>query len=137
MIMKNGILISVVAALSLAACDEAVEAPVVEEKLGDYSALGTEPGWAAQIKGDQIIFATMEGNDFTLAVQRMKKTDAGWEVKGFSDVDNINIYISTGVECSDGMSDRTYADTVKVEASRSGTLNGCGGDFTEGPDGAP
>jgi len=33
------------------------------------------------------------------------------------------------------MSDRTYADTVKVEASDSGVLNGCGGSFTEGPDG--
>ncbi|WP_173207373.1 COG3650 family protein [Sphingopyxis sp. BSNA05] len=120
------------AMLALAACDApAEEAPVVEEKLGDYSAIGTEPGWTVDIKDETIAFTSQNGKDFTLPIDRTKKTDSGWELRGFSDTDNINLYITSGVECNDGMSDRTYADTVKVEASDSGVLNGCGGSFTE------
>ena len=135
--MKKAILLSALAALAVTGCGEPAAAPVVEEKLGDYQAIGTEPGWTVEIKGEEIAFSTQEGNDFTLGVQRMKKTDSGWEVKGFSDVHNINVYVTGDKQCSDGMSDRTYADTVKVEASGVGTLNGCGGAITEGPDGPP
>ena len=135
--MKNAILLPSLAALTLSACGEPAVAPVEEAKLGDYSAIGTEPGWAVEIKGDEIAFTTQEGNDFTLPIYRMKKTDSGWEVKGFSDAHNINIYINSGETCSDGMSDRSYSDTVKVEASDDGTLNGCGGTITEGTDGPP
>lgn len=123
------------AAVALTGCEEAAEAPVEEEKLGDYKAGGTEPFWDVEVKGEEIIFSTADGdNNFTLPVSRMQKSDTGWTVKGFSDKHNINLYISTGEECSDGMSDRAYADTVKVEVSKAGTLNGCGGDFEEGPD---
>ncbi len=136
--MKNLVLSSLVPILALAGCEEPVaEAPAEEEKLGDYTAGGTEPFWNAEVKGEEITFSTPDGNDFTLPVARMAKTDTGWTVKGFSDQHNINLYITLGKECSDGMSDRKYADTVKVEASKSGTLNGCGGDFEEGPDGPP
>ncbi|PHR16791.1 MAG: hypothetical protein COA41_13475 [Sphingopyxis sp.] len=135
--MKNIIALSSLALLALTACGETAEAPVVEEKLGDYSALGTEPGWAVDIENDEIAFSSQNGKDFTLPVERTKKTASGWEVRGFSDTSNINIYISSGETCSDGMSDRSYADTVKVQASEVGTLNGCGGTVTEGPDGAP
>jgi uncharacterized membrane protein len=135
--MKKAILLSTLAALTLTACGAPAEEPVVEEKLGDYSAIGTEPGWTVDIKGEEIAFTSQNGKDFTLAVERMKKTDSGWEIRGFSDTDNINIYITSGETCNDGMSDRAYADTVKVQASESGTLNGCGGTITEGPDGPP
>ena len=135
--MNKIILLPSLAALILTACGTPAEAPVVEEKLGDYQAIGTEPGWAVDIKGENIAFTSQNGKNFTLAVERMKKTADGWEVRGFSDTHNINVYITSGAECNDGMSDRTYADTVKVEASESGTLNGCGGTITEGPDGPP
>ncbi len=135
--MKKTIALSSLAALALTACGEPAEAPVVEEKLGDYSALGTEPGWLVEIKGENIAFTSQNGKDFTLPVERIKKTAGGWEVRGFSDTNNINIYITSGEQCSDGMSDRSYADTVKVQASDTGTLNGCGGTVTEGPDGPP
>ena len=134
--MNKLILGSIATVLALSGCEETAEAPVEEEKLGDYKAGGTEPFWNVEVKGEEITFTTADGtNDFTLPVSRMKKTDTGWTVKGFSDKHNINLYITTGEECSDGMSDRTYADTVKVEASESGTLNGCGGEFTEGENG--
>lgn len=135
--MKKIIALSSLAVLALAGCGEPAEAPVVEEKLGDYSALGTEPGWAVEIKGDEIAFSSQNGKDFKLPVERAKKTASGWEVRGFSDTDNINIFITSGETCNDGMSDRSYADTVKVQASEAGTLNGCGGTVTEGPDGPP
>ncbi|MDM8011714.1 MAG: hypothetical protein QUV08_12190 [Parasphingorhabdus sp.] len=133
--MKKTIALSSLAFLALAACSEPAEAPVVvEEKLGDYSALGTEPGWAVEIKDDKISFSSQNDKGFTLPVERMKKTDSGWDVRGFSGTDNINIHITSDQQCSDGMSDRSYADTVKVEASNAGILNGCGGTVTEGPD---
>jgi len=135
--MKKTIILSSLAALTLTACGAPAEETVVEENLGDYSAIGTEPGWAVDIKDEKIAFTSQNGKDFTLPIDRTKKTDTGWELRGFSGTDNINVYITSGEECSDGMSDRTYADTVKVEASDSGTLNGCGGSFTEGPDGPP
>ena len=133
--MKKTIILSSLAALTLTACGTPAEETVVAEKLGDYSAIGAEPGWAVDIKDEKIAFTSQNGKDFTLPIDRTKKTDTGWELRGFSGTDNINVYITSGEECSDGMSDRTYADTVKVEASDSGTLNGCGGSFTEGPDG--
>lgn len=126
---------TVIAGLMLSSCAEEVEELIEEELLGDYKAGGTEPFWNAEVKGEEISFSTLDGNDFTLPVSRMKKTDTGWTVKGFSDRDNINMYITTGEECIDGMSDRKYADTVKVEASKSGTLNGCGGAISEDEEG--
>ena len=135
--MKKITALSSFAILALTACDAPEEKPVVEEKMGDYSALGTEPGWAVEIKDNEITFSSQNGKGFKLPVERMKKTDSGWDVRGFSDTDNINIHITSGEQCSDGMSDRSYADTVKVEASEVGTLNGCGGAVTEGPDGPP
>ncbi len=135
--MKKLILGAFSASLALAGCEEPVAEPVEEEKLGDYKAGGIEPFWNVDIKGEEIAFSTADGNDFTLPVARMNKTDTGWKVQGFSDVHNINLYITSGEECSDGMSDRKFADTVKVEASDSGTMEGCGGDFEEGPDGPP
>jgi len=135
--MKKLFMSSMVVALALTGCEEKAEPPVEEEKLGDYSALGTEPGWSVEIKGDEISVDSQAGKKFTLPVDRTKKTDTGWEVRGYSDVDNINLTITTGQECSDGMSDRKYADTVKMSAGGIGTLEGCGGEITEGPDGAP
>ena len=135
--MTRTILLSSLAVLALTGCSEPAEKPVVAEKLGDYKALGTEPGWAAEIRGEEIAFSNQEGNDFTLGIHQMKKTDTGWVIKGFSDRHNINLYVTSGEKCSDGMSDRSYADTVKVEVSDTGTLNGCGGAVTEGPAGAP
>ncbi|AMO71617.1 hypothetical protein [Sphingorhabdus sp. M41] len=135
--MKNIIILSSLATLALTACGApAEEPPVVEEQLGNYSAIGTEPGWAVDIKDEKIAFTAQNGKDFTLPIDRTKKTDGGWELRGFSGTDNINVYITSGEECNDGMSDRTYADTVKIEASDSGVLNGCGGSFTEGLDGS-
>ncbi len=136
--MKNTIFAVPFLALIITSCGEKTEAPAAaEEKLGDYSALGTEPGWTVDIKGEEIAFTSEEGKKINLPVDRAKKTGTGWEVRGFSDQDNINISITSGAECSDGMSDRKYADTVKIAAGEVGTREGCGGEITVGGDEAP
>ncbi len=135
--MKHLMTIVPFLALFTMSCSEATEQPAAtEEKLGDYSALGTEPGWTVDIKSDKIAFTSQEGKNIDLPVDRAKKTETGWEVRGFSDQDNINISITSGAECSDGMSDRKYADTVEIKAGEVGTRMGCGGEITEEPNGA-
>ncbi|QTD56438.1 hypothetical protein [Parasphingorhabdus cellanae] len=136
--MRNALLVMPILPLLLVACGEEPQDTVVtEEKLTEYKAYGTEPGWTVDIKNDEIIHTSQDGNnDFSLAVQRMKKTATGWDVKGFTDKDNISVTIVSGEECNDGMSDRIFADTVKVSVSGSGYHNGCGGEILSDPEAA-
>jgi heat shock protein HslJ len=87
-----------------------------------YRALGTEPFWSLTIDGRTIRYQPAEGRAVTVARPR--------PIVGF----NGERYVTRGltvdithVECSDGMSDRTYHDTVTVTL-RGRTLRGCGGD---------
>ncbi|MEO9469400.1 hypothetical protein [Parasphingorhabdus sp.] len=132
--MKPTILLLPMVSLFMGGCGETVEKPAeTVEKLGDYTALGTEPGWLVEVKDDQIVHTTQSGeNEFTLPVSRMKKTATGWEIKGFSDRHNITLTVTSEKACNDGMSDREYADTVRVAVSEGGYLDGCGGDIISG-----
>lgn len=87
-----------------------------------YRALGAEPFWSLTIDGRTIRYQPAEGRAVTVARPR--------PIVGF----NGERYVTRGltvdithVECSDGMSDRTYHDTVTVTL-RGRTLRGCGGD---------
>lgn len=134
--MKSTILTISILPFYLAACGaEPQQPPAAEEKLAEYKALGTEPFWSVEIKEDMIAYTSVEGtNDFSLPVQRMKKTATGWEIKGFSDQHNITVTIASGEKCNDGMSDREYADSVKVAVSNAGYLTGCGGEILSDPE---
>lgn len=134
--MKNIILPLAALPFLLTACNsEPPDSAPVEEKLVEYKALGTEPFWAVEIKDDQIAYSSIEAtNDFTLPIQRMKKTPTGWEIKAFNDHDNITLTIASAQTCSDGMSDREYADTVKVAVSNAGYQSGCGGEILSDPE---
>jgi heat shock protein HslJ len=86
-----------------------------------YRALGTEPFWSLTIDGSRIRYQPAEGRVVTVAKPR--------PIVGF----NGERYVTRGltvdithVECSDGMSDRTFHDTVTV-TRRGRTLRGCGG----------
>lgn len=134
--MKKAIYILAISPLFLMACGEASEqAAGEEEKLTEYKAYGTEPGWSVEIKDNVIAYSSMEAtNDFSLPVQREKKIATGWEIKGFSDQHNITVTITSGKKCNDGMSDREFADTVKISVSEVGYREGCGGDILSDPE---
>lgn len=134
--MNKAILVVPILPLLLVACGgEPQEAPAEEESLTEYIAYGTEPGWSVEIEDNVIAYSSMEAtNDFSLPVQRMKKTPTGWEIKGFSDQHNITVTIASGEECNDGMSDRKYADTVKIAVSGGGHHDGCGGEILSDPE---
>ena len=127
------------ATLALTGCGEEKEAPpAVEAPLGAYKAGGTEPGWSVDISENTMEVTANYGEDkFSIPINSSRKTADGWIVKGFDDKHNMNLTIMTGKECNDGMSDRVYADTVTATAGGIGTLEGCGGDITEGADTAP
>lgn len=86
-----------------------------------YHAVGTEPGWALTIAG-----ATMnyEGDYGTVKIS--EPTPAGFKPEpGDYAGQRIKLTISAG-PCSDGMSDRSYRQTVRLVADGK-TVEGCGG----------
>ncbi len=121
-----------VALLALTGCSESAADEAPAETLDAYKAVGTEPFWTVEVAGETIKFEAMDGPQFELALSRVNRTDSGWELKAFSDSENINMTIALDQECSDGMSDRVYADTVAISVGAFGSQTGCGGEFTGG-----
>ncbi|PQM26152.1 META domain-containing protein [Sphingopyxis lindanitolerans] len=87
-----------------------------------YMAVGTEPGWTLEITPERLSYAGDYG-ETKIAVPNPGATSAA----------NGQTYatgrLSVAIEhraCSDGMSDRRYADTVRVTADGK-TVQGCGG----------
>ena len=89
---------------------------------GDYRAIGTEPFWDLTI-GREMVF-TDRGNDVRVAepTPPVRHGFAGETYAGRSLF--VNIVHS---RCSDGMSDRTYPDTVNVTVDGR-AYRGCGAD---------
>lgn len=101
--------------LLLAGC--ATVAPPTGER---YRAVGTEPFWSVNIDGGRIAYSTPDGN-FTDTLLSARETGDGRIYR------SRRITLQTSLEeCSDGMSDRRYRDTVRatVDGNR---LEGCGG----------
>jgi heat shock protein HslJ len=97
-----------------------------------YRALGTEPFWSLTIDGSRIRYQPAGGRVVSVAKPRPIVGFNGerYQARGMT----VDI---THVECSDGMSDRTFHDTVTVTL-RGRTLRGCGGDvLSERPGQAP
>lgn len=127
-----------VAGLSLAACydrnDSAPQpAPVPETaaELGgvDLSrpvrVLGTEPFWSIEITPDALVYTRVDQPE-------QRAPNRGVTVQGtvatFTTTTSLNQPLNVSLiatECSDGMSDRTYPLTARVEIGDQ-TLNGCG-----------
>jgi heat shock protein HslJ len=107
----------------LAACTPAAAPP---QSAGDapapYSALGTEPGWTLDITPDRLAYA----GDYGETKISVANPGARPSVNGERYVtDRLTVDI-THRECSDGMSDRRYRDTVTLTADGK-TVKGCGG----------
>jgi uncharacterized membrane protein len=86
-----------------------------------YRAIGTEPFWSLSIDRTSITFKPADGRAVTAPKPRPIVGISGesYRARGMT----VDI---THVRCSDGMSDRTYADTVKLTVGGR-RLSGCGG----------
>jgi heat shock protein HslJ len=110
-------------ALPLVAC--ATATPVVPQGDGGgsapYQALGTEPFWGLRIDRNVMTFEGLERPNVEVRTPPMQLHSG---VRRYV-TRRLRVEITPDA-CSDGMSDRTYADTVSVVVD--GTrLNGCGG----------
>lgn len=122
--MSKAAFASFVPFLALAACnaaappDSAGGAPATAA----YMALGTEPGWTLEITPSKLNYA----GDYGETKIAVPNPGAKPSMNGEAYVTpRLSVVIKHAV-CSDGMSDRRYADTVRVVADGK-TVTGCGG----------
>jgi heat shock protein HslJ len=107
----------------LAACAPAagnLQPPVAIDPV--YMAIGTEPGWTLEITPERLNYAGDYG-ETKIAVPNPGATPS---MNGKSYAGGRLSVVIKHATCSDGMSDRRYADTVRVIADGK-TLTGCGG----------
>lgn len=110
--------------LALAACAPAAEAPPQGpgEQPASYMALGTEPGWTLEITPSRLNYAGDYGETKIIVPNPGAKPSMNARTYV---TDRLSVVIKQA-PCSDGMSDRRYADSVRVVADGK-TLQGCGG----------
>lgn len=115
--------VSLAAAIGLLALAACVPADASAQSAAQpYHALGTEPFWSVTLDGQTIRYEPANGPTMTVPSPR---PTIGFNGERY-DTPRLTIDIMH-VKCSDGMSDRTYHDTVvlTVDGKR---LRGCGGD---------
>ena len=88
-----------------------------------YRALGTEPFWAVTIEGGRMTYERAGETGLSVPTPPPRTSFNGHRYA----TPQLTVDI-THTQCSDGMSDRIYADTVIVMV-RGETLRGCGGDI--------
>lgn len=93
-----------------------------EPSAGAYMALGTEPGWTLEITPGRLNYA----GDYGETKIAVPNPGAKPSFNGERYVTPRLTVDVTRTACSDGMSDRRYADTVTVTADGK-TVKGCGG----------
>lgn len=109
-------------AFLLAAALTALAGPAAAQDGGAYRALGTEPFWSVTIGGGRMVYDDPEGRRISVRTPRAQPMRLGRRYR----TNRLSVTIFRGRECSDGMSDRRYADTVRVTVDRR-QLEGCGG----------
>lgn len=108
---------------ALAACAPAGDMPRGPgEPPAAYMALGTEPGWTLEITPSRLNYDGDYGETKIMVPNPGARAVANGEEYV---TDRLKVEVARG-ECSDGMSDRRYADTVTVVADGK-TVKGCGG----------
>lgn len=125
------------ALLGLTACSNSGETPPPEAPppaapavLGGVDlgqplrAIGTEPFWAVEITPGTLTYSAVDNPGFsaTNPGPTLQGTTAVYAAAGADGVTLVVTLIAT--ECSDGMSDRIYPLTARVELGQQ-TLNGC------------
>ena len=87
-------------------------APAGQALPARFTALGTEPFWAAKVDGRQLIYSTPEDQPGrTVAIARSTH-DAVVELTGVLEGVRLALTVSPG-PCSDGMSDTVYPFSVR------------------------
>jgi len=87
---------------------------------GDYRAIGTEPFWDLTIS-DNLVFTDRGSNISVVQPTPAVQSGVAGEIYNSARI-RVNIVHS---QCSDGMSDRTYPDTVQVTVDKR-LYRGCG-----------
>jgi uncharacterized membrane protein len=90
-----------------------------------YKAVGTEPFWALELNGREMVFTEADAPGVRIIEPQPRP------IHGFAgDIyqgRRINLNIVRGQRCSDGMSDRVYPDRVQVRIDNR-SFEGCGGE---------
>ncbi|NYT39840.1 META domain-containing protein [Sphingomonas sp. R-74633] len=96
--------------------------PAAAQAQADYRASGTEPFWSLTIGARTMRFEAPGRPPVSVATPRVIHGFAGeiWQTRRI----NVN---TNHIKCSDGMSDRTYPDTVTVTVDGR-SYKGCGGE---------
>jgi heat shock protein HslJ len=118
MINKN---IICLAALALASCQTIPAKSPEAAPDKRYRASGTEPFWSLAIDGKRMVF-TLAGEHHVFGASTVSRPS----FNGWRQVSKTITADVTFSPCSDGMSDRTYKDTVTVMVGKR-TYKGCGG----------
>lgn len=84
---------------------------------------GTEPFWGGEVSGTTLTYSTPEDQDGTAIEVERFAGRGGIAFGGSLDGAPFEMMV-TPLECSDGMSDRTYPFTVTLEVGEE-TRNGC------------
>lgn len=109
--------------LPLAACVPTADAPQSPAPpAAAYMAIGTEPGWTLEITPAQLNYAGDYGETRIAVPNPGATASMNGEVYAAG---RLSVVIKHA-PCSDGMSDRRYADTVRVIADGK-RVEGCGG----------
>jgi len=96
--------------------------PPVEAPAASYRALGTEPFWALELTGREMLFTNADGLRIVEPQPRAIHGFAG----DIYNAKRLGLNIVHGAGCSDGMSDRRYSDKVQVRVDDR-SYEGCGG----------
>ena len=96
--------------------------PASAQSAGAYRALGTEPFWNVTVERGRMVYQDAEQRRVSVRVERPRPMRLGYRY----DTRRLSMTVFRGRECSDGMSDRRYADTVRVRVDGR-SLEGCGG----------
>lgn len=107
---------------------ETVMAPVViggVDLSRPVRVLGAEPFWAIDIADQTLVLTRPDVADVTASVASPIVTGTTAVYTGTTDSGQTVVLTLIATECSDGMSDRLYPLTARVELGEE-TLNGCG-----------
>lgn len=112
--------------LALTGCAASTTHQVPGEKPAPaaYMAIGTEPGWTLEITPERLNYA----GDYGETKIVVPNPGAAPSMNGKTYAAGRLAIVIKHAACSDGMSDRRYADTVRVIADGK-AVHGCGGDI--------